>query len=237
MSTRKTFLFLMMPEDFGGHRVSGPASPWDLEDLRNLEEVNEAVRGAAFLCRFASADHKHPVGFLTNFPSLRGDLYLCWPQFFSTGDQLAYNGPLPRDCLRSRSHAAMKGTPGCIFNSATSHVFLLGFWAHILCAIGEVSDPGSLRDRVKELTSGPSSSCSPSPASSSSFSLSRSTGALHPLFLAWSSRSLSRTLHRDYADSSAVDQFLSCTPDGPLSVLRPSFGTRCQASSGVLCCS
>ena len=193
--------------------------------------VNEAVRGATFLCRFASADQKHPVGVLTNFPSLRGDLYLGWPRLFSTGDQLAYNGPLPRDCPCTRSHAPMKGTSGCIFNSATSRIFLLVFWAHILCAIGEVSDPVSLRDRGVELTSGPSSSSSPSLVSSSSFSLSSSTGALHPLFLAWFSRSLSRSLLRDYADSSAVDQFLSCAPDGPLSVLRPSFGTRCQAYS------
>ena len=26
-ANQKTFMFLMMPEDFGGHRVSGPASP------------------------------------------------------------------------------------------------------------------------------------------------------------------------------------------------------------------
>ena len=61
VSKRKTFLFLMMPEDFGGHRVSCPASPriWKIcETLR----VNEAVRGATFLCRFASADQKHPGG-------------------------------------------------------------------------------------------------------------------------------------------------------------------------------
>ena len=78
---RKTFLFLMMPEDLGGHRVSGPASPWDSEYLRNLDGVNEAVRGATFLCRFASADQKHKVGVLTNFPSLRGDLYLAGLDF------------------------------------------------------------------------------------------------------------------------------------------------------------
>ena len=41
----------------------------------------------------------------------------------------------------------------------------------------------------------------------------------------------SRSLLRDHADSSAVDQFLSCTPDGPLSVLPPSFGIRWQAYS------
>ena len=35
-----------------------------------------------------------------------------------------------------------------------------GFWAHILCAIWELSDPLSLRDRGAGLTSGPSSSSS-----------------------------------------------------------------------------
>ena len=34
----------MMPEDFGGHCVSGPASPWEMEELRSLDGVNEAVR-------------------------------------------------------------------------------------------------------------------------------------------------------------------------------------------------
>ena len=136
VSKRKAFLFLMIPEDSGGHRVSGPASPWDLEDLRNLDRVNETVRGATFLCRFASADQKHPVGVLTNCPSLRGDLYLGWPQLFSTGDQSAHNGPLPRDCPCTRSHAPLKGTSVCIFNSATSQNFSSGFWTHILCAIG-----------------------------------------------------------------------------------------------------
>ena len=101
---RKAFLFLMIPEDFGGHRIAGPASPWDMEELRSLEGVNEAVRGAAFLCRFAAADQKHPVGIMTNLHSLQEDLYLGWPDLSITGDQLAYNGPLTaRLSLFSRS--------------------------------------------------------------------------------------------------------------------------------------
>ena len=84
VSKRKSFLFLMMPEDFGGHRVSGPASPRDLEDPRNIDGVNEAVRGATFLCRFASS--------------------MC-----------------PSTCSYERDVRV------CVFNSATSRIFLLVF--------------------------------------------------------------------------------------------------------------
>ena len=48
-SKQFTYLLLMMPEDIGGHHVSGPASPWDLEEFHSLQGVNEAARGAAFL--------------------------------------------------------------------------------------------------------------------------------------------------------------------------------------------
>ena len=61
--------------------------------------------------------------------------------------------------------------------------------------------------------------------SSCSFSLSVSTGALHPLFMAWYSRSLSRSLLRERADSSFIDKYLSTLPDCPLAVGRSAFGS------------
>ena len=125
----------------------------------------------------------------------------------------------------------MTGISGSTFKSAVSPFFLQAFWARILCAIWKASDPVSLRDRGVELTSGPSSSSSLWPVSSSSFSLSCAAGALHPLFLAWSSHSLSLSLRREYADFCLADKYLSCTPDGPLAVCCSSFGTRCQVFS------
>ena len=220
----------MMPEDFGGHRIAGPASPWDMEELRSLEGVNDAVRGAAFLCRFAAADQKHPVGIVTNLHSLQKDLYLGWPDLRITGDQLAYHGPLPRDCPCSVVHLP---TTGCssAFNLSLAPVLTSGFWVRIFRAIQEDSVPCSLRDRGESLTSGPSPSSSLLPVTSRSFSLSCTPGSLRLLFLAWSSRSLARTLLRDYADSAFVDKYLSSVPDGPLCVGRSALDSRCQAFS------
>ena len=128
-------------------------------------------------------------------------------------------------------HVPLKGTSGCAFNSATSRIFSSGFWAHILCAICRDSDPVSpwgsgcgvnFGSFVFEFTV------------AGLFKLFRSVvfyGCFAPLFLTWFSHSVSRSSLRDYADSSAVDKYLSCTPEGPLSVLRPSFGARCQAFS------
>ena len=55
-SERFTYLLLIMPEDFGGHRLSG-------QPLLGIS----MRRGAAFLCRFAAAEQKHPVGMVANF--------------------------------------------------------------------------------------------------------------------------------------------------------------------------
>ena len=223
---RKTFLFLMIPEDFGGHRIAGPASPWDMEELRSLDSVNDAVRGAAFLSRFAAADQKHPVGIVTNLHSLHKDLYLGWPDLRITGDHLAYHGPLPRDCPCSVVHPPTTGCSGIAFNLSLVPILTSCFWARIFRAIQEDSVPYSLRDRGESLTSGPSPSSSLLPVSSRSFSLACTSGSLHQFFLAWSSLSL-----RDYADSAFVVKFLASVPDGPLSVGRSALDSRCQAFS------
>ena len=130
-----------------------------MEELRSLEGVDEAVRGAAFLCRFASAEKKHPFGIVTNFPSLHGDLYLGWAQLHSTVGQLAYQGPLLRDCPYSYSLSDDRDFGRYVQVCCVAR-FSSGFWARILRAIWKASDPVSLRDRGVELTVGPSSSSS-----------------------------------------------------------------------------
>ena len=40
---------------------------------------------------------KTTLWYLTNFHSSVETFFLVWPPLFSVGDQLAYNGPLPRD--------------------------------------------------------------------------------------------------------------------------------------------
>ena len=57
-SRRVPFLFLS-PEDFGGNRSHGPASPWSLVEFRCLNGINDVWRGAAFMCRFANTEQRH----------------------------------------------------------------------------------------------------------------------------------------------------------------------------------
>ena len=169
--------------------MSGQASPWDLEEFHSLQGVNEAARGAAFLCRFVTADQKHPEGIVTNFPSILKDLYLGWPELRLSGDHVVSFGPLPRDCPSSQPHGPMRGLTDGTFNSASAHFFSVVLWARIFGAIAEVSNPLSLGDGEYSQTPGSSSSASSLSVSSSSFQLS-STGSLQQLFLAWSSRTL-----------------------------------------------
>ena len=80
-------------------------------------------RGATFLCRFAAADQKHPMGILTNLRSLQEDLFMGWPIFHHNTDQLSYQGPLPRDCPCTRPHRPMLGICGGTFNSSAAVFF------------------------------------------------------------------------------------------------------------------
>ena len=79
------------------------------------------------------------------------------------------------------------------------------------------------------LSSGSSTSASSLSVSSGSFQLSSTAGSLHHLFLAWSSRFLSRSLLKDYSAADHVDRFLSSVPSGPLDTSRSSFSSRCSS--------
>ena len=225
----KVYLLLMMPEDFGGHCESGPSSPWDLPEFRGLQGASDAVRGAAFLCRLAQAEQKHPVGILTNFPGLRDELYLGWPVLERVGDVLTYQGPLPRDCPCALPHRPMIGSSGDIFYSSSAFPFTFYFWVRILRAIHLGSGPSSLRvGGCAAASSGPSPSGSSLPVCTSSWSLQEATESVFPLFAAWSSSSLSRNMLRSYADAGWVDRFLSCTPTGPADSSRSALLERCS---------
>ena len=206
----------MMTEDFGGHCVSGPASPCDMEELRSFGGVNEAVRGAAFLGRFASAEQKHPVGIVTTFLSLHGDLCLGWPQFHSTGDHLDYQGPLPRDspCFNDRDlgECVHLGThPLCHLESLRpSFPWGSGCGANFGFFVFKFTLAGLFKFLFSFVYSGDAAS------------------VIYGLVF---SRSLSRSLLREHADSSLADLYLSCAPDGPLAVGRSFSGTRCQVFS------
>ena len=81
---------------------------------------------------------------------------------------------------------------------------------------------------TSSLSSGSSTSASSLSVSSCSFQ-SSTAGSLHHLFLAWSSRFLSRSLLKDYSAADHVDRFLSSVPSGPLDTSRSSFSSRCSS--------
>ena len=195
-----------------------------------LQGASGAVRGAAFLCRLAQAEQKHPVGILTNFPGLRDELYLGWPVLERVGDVLTYQGPLPRDCPCALPHRPMIGSSGDIFYSSSAFPFtFFYFWVRILRAIHLGSGPSSLRvGGCAAASSGPSPTGSSLPVCTSSWSLQEATESVFPLFAAWSSSSLSRNMLRSHADAGWVDRFLSCTPTGPADSSRSALLERCS---------
>ena len=106
------FLFLC-PEDVGGHGQHGPASPWSLVEFQRLSGFNDVWRGAAFMCRFAEMEQRHPTGMLTNIEGLRRSICPGWPLFKKVNDNLQYEGPLPKVCSCSIVHKdPINGTGG-----------------------------------------------------------------------------------------------------------------------------
>ena len=60
-STKGCKLFITFPEDLGGHPEEGSSSIWVLREFRLLLGVNEACRGAGFVCQLGQADFKRPA--------------------------------------------------------------------------------------------------------------------------------------------------------------------------------
>ena len=89
---RVPFLFLC-PEDFGGHSQHGPASPWSLVEFQRVSGLNDVWQGAAFMCRFAHTEQRHPTGMLTNIQGQQRSVYLGWPTFNGIDGNLQYSGP------------------------------------------------------------------------------------------------------------------------------------------------
>ena len=72
----------MFPEDLGGDEIDGPTSIWEAQEVRMLDAVNDAKRGGSFLCSLTGADQRRPLGFLTNWPSLKAKMSRGWPSLW-----------------------------------------------------------------------------------------------------------------------------------------------------------
>ena len=98
---RPVALLFIFPEDFDGHHRDGPASPRALQELRQLQGVSDARRGAAFLCRLADSEHRRPLGFLSNMDTFCSQLYDGWPSLSFHGRIACLRRPLAQEMPRT----------------------------------------------------------------------------------------------------------------------------------------
>ena len=218
--------FLMMPEDSGGHRVSGPAS-------LGIWKICETSMGSLRRC-------EERLSHVASHPLTRSTRLVFSQNVLPSVETFTWAGPnflvlvaswLTMDSfLRLSMYSFTCSSEGDVrvyFQFCNLAKFSCGFWAHILCAIGEVSD---LRDQGVELTSGPSSSSS---TFAGLFKLFLSVEFYGCLAAIVSGQIFSLAVTFAFVAPAFVCRrpVLSCTPDGPLSVLPPSFGIRWQANS------
>ena len=220
---RKVGLVLLFPEDFGGHRREGPASPWSAREVLELERACDVRRGAAFLCQLAGTDQRRPVGVLSNLPLVMRGLYLHWPFLVASGEQLVYHGPLPKFCPCVPAHAPCRGIDSQgELASSLSQSFGKAFWKLCLADL-EMQAPRSLREGDQVIVSVP-----PSWA----FSFANGQHSLWSFFSHWAMGTLSRELLRQYSDDAGqVSQYLSSqVPFDTLPTKRSNFSSVCRVS-------
>ena len=68
-----------IPEDFGSHSIADPSSICSLREFQLLGGVSDVRRGAGFLCQLAGAEHRHPIGLITNLTRHHDDILMSWP--------------------------------------------------------------------------------------------------------------------------------------------------------------
>ena len=78
-AVRFVWVLLVCPEDLGGDAETGPASIWDLQEVRALDGVTEIQRGPEFHCQLASSNQHRPLGPYTNLASLLSRMHRDWP--------------------------------------------------------------------------------------------------------------------------------------------------------------
>ena len=119
------------PEDFGSHHRDGLASPWALQELRQLQGVNDARRGAPFLCRLADSEYRRPLGFLSNMDTFCSQLSDGWPTFFFRGTNTCVRRPFAQEMPCHSVHKTFEGARERFqFSSTVSLGF--SFWARVL---------------------------------------------------------------------------------------------------------
>ena len=221
-------LVLIFPEDFGGDKETGPSSLWCMQELRDLEGLHEARRGAGFLCQLAGADQKRPLGIFSNLPSLQQDLQPGWPVFSQNKELLVYKGPLPKTCSCKSAHLPMIGvTADQKFCSSDGLQLGVFFWRRVFSAVKSNSTPIAVTDRERTLTTSAFSS-------SSSFSVSSASFSWSSLYRAWRSGDLTTSLLREFSRCERVSTYCSLGPQSDLwRFQRSMLLSRCKVSTSV----
>ena len=205
---RPVAMLFIFTEDLGGNHRDGPASPWTLQELRQLQGVSDARRGAAFLCRLAESEYRRPLGFLSNMDTFCSQLYDGWPSLSFTEDSLVYDGSLPKRCPCRNVHKTFKGLTQAndFISSATVS---LGVWARVLPSISDFI--GSLGD------GGFSANLEPTRQKQAYvFSLASSSSSWSSFYRSWLAGDLTRLQLSEYARSGTVDNYLRGTTSIPL---------------------
>ena len=196
----RTALIYIIPEDFGGHFSSGPASLWSLQELRALHSTHDALRGATFLCRICGSDRKKPLGILTNLPGLQEALSLGLPNLKMHGSFLQYHGPLPKSCGCSPPHPPSVG----ISSSAsflTVEPFGAPFWKFCFSCLRSplVFNPFTVGDNAD----------SQAATGSQTFSLSSLTEFWTEVYGRWQRNELTCKFLRDYTASPDLGSYFT----------------------------
>ena len=138
---RRVAILLSFPEDFAGHVSHGPASPWALEDFRNLQQhAGEVKRCAVYLCRFAGTKQRRAVGCWSNFRASQQEGYAGWPSHVKHTAQLQYTGPLPRSCpcVTQHTREIQLDAPADTGCGSISVGLCLSFSASVNCSFSAV---------------------------------------------------------------------------------------------------
>ena len=176
---------LIIPEDLGGHTVTGPPSLWSMTEFQSLEGLDDAHRGAGCSCQLGLAEQGLTTGILSNLSSASSVLYRGWPQLQPTSaatSSLVYRGPLQKTCSCTTQHTL----------TGVAHSLGSAFWRQ--CFDGFKS-ADSLRAGSKVWSA---KSYTPRPSSHSSSSFSSGTGSLRHILGLWERRHLTRGALRTY---------------------------------------
>ena len=187
--SQKSKLFLMFPEDLGGHSQEGPTSIWALREFQSLHGINDACRGAGFPCQLGHAKFRRPVGVLTNIASLFDKLYRGWPLLSQCDNDLKYRGSLPNHCPCVPQLINLRGvdvTDHCI--SASSSTLGERFWSWIFGFFLSDGLSSSLRDGGISISTFRSTSSSSSWSPILAVSLASGACSLRMFYDSWKTR-------------------------------------------------